>query len=410
MEVPEGTTTNKFLGDRNMNPLKNKSTILVTAWAILAVFSACSNDDPAVIFDPNATGALTPEITAVDPSDSAVAGVTKVKITGKNFSPAVGKNFVYFGTAPAVVLEASSTELTVVPPVVVANSLAIRVVVDEAFVPATYARPYALRPITIPYGRFGTLNSITMDSQENLYASPPSAVIKLSPNGQATPYSTLIFPAVSAMKIGPGGALYVQRNNNIRLYQIAPTGGDAQEFVRFPIAVSFFDFDQNGNIFAGGNNGLFVMNPNRTIKTVGQYQNIPIRTLRVFSGYVYVGVAGTSPGIWKNQILNATGDLGNNELVFNWTNAGEFAASAISDLTFAEDGDMYVAAERKTPDPILVVHPNQTTEVLYKGVLKYQVSNFVWGADQFLYVNHENASGVSRIAMGKNGAPYFGRR
>ncbi|MGH7455224.1 MAG: hypothetical protein ACRENG_27965, partial [bacterium] len=187
----------------------------------------------------------------------------------------------------------------------------------------------------------------------------------------------------------------------------------AQEFFRFPagVSASFFDFDENGNIFGGGNSGgLFVRNSSGAIRSVGQYANLVIRSVRVFNGYVYVATAGAQPGVWKNQILAADGALGNNELYFNWANAGEFSAAVISDLTFAEDGDMYVAAERKQPDPILVVHPDGSTEALYKGVLKYQVSNFVWGNDQYLYVNHDNASGASRIAMGKNGARYFGRQ
>jgi hypothetical protein len=393
-----------------MKSLRDKLIILATAAAIFAVLSGCSNEEPAVIFDPNATGAATPEITAVDPSDRAVAGVTRVTITGRNFSPVVGENFVYFNTFKATVLAAAATELTVIPPPIVATSLKIRVVVQNAFLSAEYAQPYTLESISTPYGQLGRVRAITMDANENLFASPTSGVVKLSLDGQMTTYGTLSFPTTSAMRMGPGGFLYVQRNANVNFYRIAPGGGADAVFVRFSQAVSFFDFDQNGNAYAGGNNGLFVVNPGRTIKSVGQYQGIPITSVRVFNGFVYVATAGASPGVWKNQILAADGSLGNNEPVFNWANAGEFSGFTISDVTFALDGDMYIAAANKTLDPILVVHPDGTAETLYPGVLNFPVTDFVWGNEQFLYVNHETDAGVSRIAMGKPGAPYLGRQ
>lgn len=392
-----------------MNPLRNKLALVVTIAMIGLALSGCSNDKSAIIYNPNDQGAPTPEITAVDPSAAAVGGVTKMKITGKNFSPAVAENFVYFGTVAGTVLTASPAELTVLPPTLIADSLTLRVVVSKAFLAAKYARPYKLESISNPYGKFGSVNSLALDAQENLFASPPSAVVKLSPNGQTATYSTLIFVTASAMKFGSNGFLYAQRNRNIRLYRIAPGGGGAQEFFRFPSLVSYFDFDKNGNLYAGADGGLYVLNPNLTVKTTGKYQGISIKAIRVFNDYAYVAVAGSTAGILRNKILSADGNLGDDELFFDWTKSGAFAAFEIGDLTFAQDGDMYIVADRKESDPILVVHPDGKSETLYAGALKFPVFNFVWGNDQFLYVNHNTAAGVSRVAMGKKGAPYFGR-
>ncbi|MGH7494432.1 MAG: IPT/TIG domain-containing protein [bacterium] len=394
-----------------MYPLRNQSAVRATAWAVLGMLSACSNDEPAVIFDPNSSGAPPPEITALDPSAEAVAGVTKVKIIGRNFSPALSENFVYFGTVAGSVISASPTEIVAVPPNLVADSLTIRVVVQNAFSPATYAQPYKLLSISNPYGTFGVLNSIAIDAQENIFANPPGRILKAAPPGdQATAFSTLVFQAASTIRSGPGGFLYLQRNRNIRLYRIPAAGGDAIEYARFPVAASFFDFDQNGNVYAGGDAGLYALIPNLTTKAVGQYQNIPIKSVRIFADHVYVATAGANPGIWRNQILATDGSLGNNELYFDWAQSGAFSTFEIGDVTFAEDGDMYVAAERKTSDAILVVHPDKTTAILYPGALLYPVANFAWGNDESLYINHGTSAGVSRVAMGKKGAPYYGRQ
>jgi hypothetical protein len=393
-----------------MNPSKNKRVLLAAIWAVLVFGAACTNDEPAVIFDPDDPGAPTPVITAVDPSDEAVAGVTRVKITGSNFLPSVSQNFVYFGNALATILAASTTELTVVPPNIVSDNLTIRVVVQNAFLPAEFG-PYRLKAIALPYGNLGRVRVITMDRDENLFASPSGSVVKLAPDLTVTPYGTLSFPTASTMRIGPDGSLFVQRNRNIRLYRIAPGGGAVAEFIRFPQAVSYFDFDPDGNIFAGGDNGLFVLTPSNTIRAVGQYPNIPIKSVRVFNGYVYVAIAGSAPAVLRNQILAADGSLGSNESVFDWASSGSFSAFEISDITFAEDGDLYIAAEGKPADPILIVHPDGSSETLYPGVLtNFPVADFVWGNGQLLYVNHDNDSGVSSIAMGKNGAPYYGRQ
>ncbi len=393
-----------------MNSSRIKRVGRAAIWLVIASLMACNYEDPAVIFDPNATGAPTPVITALDPSDEAVAGVTRIRILGSNFAPAVDQNFVYFGAARGAVLAASTTELTVIPPLLIADSLTVRVEVQNAFLPAVYAQPYRLTPIATPYGNLGRVRVITVDGDENLFASNSGgSVFKLARDLTVTRYGSLSFPTASTMRIGPEGFLYVQRNENIRLYRIPPGGGADAEFVRFPQAVSFFDFDANGNIFAGGERGLFVLTPGGAPRAVGQYQTTVIQAVRVFNGYVYVATGNPAPGVSRNQILSADGSLGDNELVFDWSSASGFSTFQISDITFAEDGDLYIAAAAKAADPILVVHPDASTEILYPGVLSFVVADFVWGNDEFLYINHDNNSGVSRIAMGKRGAPYHGR-
>ncbi len=60
---------------------------------LLALFPACTTEEPPVVWDPNAAGSGTPQVTGVSPS-SALGGITEVRISGKNFSPVDSNNSV----------------------------------------------------------------------------------------------------------------------------------------------------------------------------------------------------------------------------------------------------------------------------------------------------------------------------
>ncbi|MDZ7262734.1 MAG: hypothetical protein ONB05_11605, partial [candidate division KSB1 bacterium] len=110
-----------------------------------------------------------------------------------------------------------------------------------------------------------------------------------------------------------------------------------------------------------------------------------------------------------------TGDLKERVLVFDWANSGDFSRWQITDLTFSQDGDMYVGTN-KDSDPVLIVDPAQgTTKPLlsvYKGVFASPTTQLCWGNGNYLYVNRlsDAGAGVKRIVMGKKGAPYYGRQ
>lgn len=400
-----------------------KCFLFAVCLALLLPLS-CTNDDPAVIFDPNDKGTAAPVISAVEPAGEAVAGVSRITIRGSHFSPVIAENAVFFGTDPAKVVVASETELRVIPANKPGENLTIRVSVQKSFVIAEFA-PYKLQPITTQYGNFiniQRIRSIAVDDNENVYISPPRAVIKIDPNLDFTQYGTLPFVSAASMRWGPGGYLYVQRNNNDRLYRMPPGGGDAELLLRFPERVFFFDFDENGNIYNGGKLGLFLLQKDSTEAIItGQYADDDIIAIRVFDGYVYVAAMGDAQsGVWRNQILDDQGALGDRELYFDWASAdSSFSPVDINDITFAEDGDLVIASDKRpqNPDdptsmvnPILIVHPDGGTENLYEGLLKFPVENFVWGNDQFVYVNHGNIDlGITRLAMGKNGATHHGR-
>ncbi len=408
-----------------------KKTIMNFAWAlplsVLLILIACqSYEDAPLVFDPNATGNAAPVISSVEPQGSAFAGFTEVRLRGDNFSTRMEDNVVYFGAERAEIKSVSKTELRVIPPNLVAENLTVKVVVANAVAIAQLS-PYTLKAVSTEYGNFTDLDlvyALALDANENVYADLKGAgvvsnVFKIASDGAKSLFGTTNFPQAVEIHIGPGNELYLQRSLG-NLLKIGPGGGVSQPFATLPSRTASFDFDENGTLFAAGNkSSVFAVNSAGTPTNTRKFSLFDVRSVRVFNGYLYVLAlyTGTDPaiakaGIWRAQILSATGNLGSEEPVFNWANSGEFAAARFYALTFSEDGDIYVGTNNV--DPILRIKPNGSSEAVYKGLLKPDATHLVWGNGDFLYVNRggtqpENRR-VLRIDMGKKGAPYYGRR
>ncbi len=401
-------------------------------FGMLALFPACEKDVPPVVWDPNQAGAGAPLISSVSPP-SALAGITQVTLSGANFSPIDTNNTVYFGAKAGTVLSATQTSLVVLAPDLDEGAYQIKVVVAGAYQSASFG-PYTVQHAGIEYGGFTDLDetySIAVDASENLYAQlkavtgDTARVFLIAP---VAPYTGKVlfgtlkdaglrpWPKASDMRRGPGGYLYMQQTNNANLYRIPPAGGVTQLYVTLPGRASALDFDENGNIFAGGDRaGMSVVLPNGTARSVGSYATMTIKAVRVFNGEVYVATAlpGVSPGVWKSRILNVNGDLGAPVQVFNWSQApGTFPASAVLSLAIGADSTIYVGCDNA--DPVLAIPPSGNPTALYPGVLSPPATQLIWGTGQYLYCNRDNAVGskrrVIRITMGKNGAPDYGRQ
>ena len=403
--------------------------LVLTLLSALALNSGCEKSEPPLVWDPNQQSGAAPFISSANPPSSAIGGVTQVTLTGGNFVPVDTQNLVYFGGARAKVVSGTPTQLVVVAPDTVASGLSVRVAVPGALSLAVYSTPYAIEKALGSYGDFTPVDevySIAVDGSENLYAqlappdtSTPPKVFMVTPSGTKTLYSTLdkTFPKASEMKMGPGGYLYLQQTNNVKLWRIPPCGGPATVWVTLPGKAGSIDFDSVGNLYAGGTSaGLFVVAPNGTSRSVGAYLNISIRSVRVFAGAVYLLVDSPTKRVYKNAILNTNGDLGPNTVAFDWANAGSaYTSASLFALTFAANGDMVIGTN--VANPIVIVHPDGSSEPLYPGVIPTQITQslqFAWGTGTSLYVNRDNPGtnvtrGVSKLSMGENGAPYYGR-
>jgi hypothetical protein len=388
----------------------NAISLPVLAVLLLAGFQGCEYKIPQSIYP--GSGGPDPVITSVVP-DSAFGGVTVITIQGRNFAPTADRNFVFFGRGEAVILSCSETELRVVRPLSIGDTATIRVAVRDAFGTANVG-PYKLEKGITDVDELGWVFSIAVDASENLYAATERAVVKISPSGKKETVSSLPFRVAGAIRTLPDGSVYVQRDDNKLLYRVPPGGGDPQELLFQWRKASVFDLDGNGNLYSGGlANGLMFTNPAaKTSVSVGDYANSAIKAVRVVNGYVYVALNDPlKGGVWRNQILSAAGAIGPSERVLDWSTTGAYAASALNDIAFAADGDLFIATDHD-PDPVLVVHPDGTRESLYPGYLAAPATSLMWGNGNYLYINKSDQfhQGVVRVIIGKNGAVTYGRQ
>ncbi len=400
-----------------MNSSNTFKGFWLSLFFILSIGSGCEYDGPEEIWNPTLPDGLAPTISRIEPENSIAA--LEIKIIGDNFSPIVENNSVYVGDNKAEIKSASKTEICIYRPNLAGDSLTVKVVVKDAYTIAKYS-PYKIESMITTVDAFDADDAIAIidiDAENNIYAASNTVIYKLTPAGERTSFGTYT-GKVSAMRSGPAGYLYVQKPNSNAFSRIPPSGGKIQLYYTLPKKASFFDFDQSGNIFLGGNkNGLVRVKPDSTASALGIYDEFNIKAVRVFEGYVYIAAeyAGNDPAIpvtaiWKNQILNTNGDLGDKMLVFDWKNSGDFADAEVLDITFSQDGDLYIASDYT--DPVLIVHTDGSSEPLYKDILLSPISNIIWGNSHYLYVKRNanyDAVQVVRIEMNKPGAPYYGR-
>jgi len=383
----------------------------------LALISGCEYDKPTEIYP--IEGAPDPIVSSIAP-DSAFNGIMEIKIQGENFSEYANQNFVYFGQVEGEMISATKNELTVRRPLTASGDLMIKVVVRDAFQPTEFG-PYKLEAGIVQLGELGQVNSIAMDKDENLYAEWDEAIYKITPNGEVSEYGTFEARS-SAMRMAPDGYLYIQKRDNRDLYRLAPGGGVAEKYLRIKKKVSSFDFDEAGLVYSGGvKYGLYVTNPDSNIsrELVGYKQQYMITAVRIFDGYLYVAadtLVDLNPvpsltTIFKHE-LKGNGEIGEKIKVFDWGSALDYSELLINDITFAENGEMYIATDHA--NPVLIVHTDGTIEQFLAGTLQSTAKQLCWGNGKYLYINRygveDEDSNIKRIVMGKQGAPYYGRQ
>jgi len=403
-----------------MSKIFNKYYLILLVSLVIALGLACEANNPASIYDPNKKGNPTPKITKMVPEDSTLAGIGEIAIIGENFSPVPDQNLVYFDKTRAAVNSASATELKVQSPNILGDSIKVKIAVQGAYLFSNIMY-YKLTPAVWEYGGFDDYDdayALAMDKDENLYVSlKGKKIVKVTPDGEQQPFSDDTgFDKASGMKVGPGGSLYFVNILGF-MFRIPPEGGKYQMFASLPGGAFDLDFDANGNIFCGGSgNAIYRVKADGTNDTVAEYPKVYIRSVRVYNGYVYVAgdYTGTDTtqvqsGVWRNQILDANGTLGESELVLDWGAISDYKLKCIN---FAEDGDMFVGTD--APEAIIIFHSDGSSEPLYPGVLEPESYAMCWGNSRFLYVTRRNIDAskkrIIKINVQRNGAPYYGRQ
>jgi len=393
---------------------------------IAALTSGCAEDPPPSLFDPGSTSGARPIISGiVSPTPNALAGVTVVMINGQNFSPVPQNNLVFFDTLRAAVQGASATQLSVLASAVdnPRDSVRVKVAVlgAELFSEIYYFK--LVPPITTPdsLGLGEEPTGMTVDRLGNLYVSlvpSPSGpnVVQYTPSGVRTQYSPP-FPSASrsysGMKMGPGDTLYVAQRQ-ARILRVFPGGGTAVTWIAGGGlgAIADFDFDQQGNLWCGGSaSSVYRVTPLKSIKAFPFVANV--RSLRVYSGNLYVGGAMDSiEGVWRFPIVSAD-SLGSVQLYYDFTQDHP-GAGKVNAITFSDDGDMFVGGDEQLS--LILVHPNGSSERFYPGLFKLQNTALAYGTTTELFASRRDttagsgpAHAILRIETQKTTAPYYGR-
>lgn len=411
-----------------MKKLYSIGLFIISLSILVAFFSSCKNTVTQSLWDPSKQGRPQPTIDNIDPSDGALAGVTVMMIKGQNFSADAGENFVWFNEQQGTVVSATATELHVKPPNIVGDSIKVKIAVHGAELFSNIVI-YKLEYSVMEYGeidKFSDAYGLACDVQDNIYVSQGNlAIVKITPDQEKTDYVTAAPGFFKAMKMGPGGELYAARTRFV--YKGPAGGGSISQFsARLGQSVNDIDFDENGNIFVAAKYGIYCVKPDGSNLQSASYPDMILNAIRIFNGCVYVAgdYSGADAGIakkaiWRNKINSTEGELGANELAFDWeTFSGAVDANILS-ITFAEDGDLLIGAD--DGDAVTMVHPNPdgnylngSSEALYPEVLVPPATYMVWGTGKYLYVNRKSTDlemqRLLRITMRKKSAPYYGRK
>ena len=402
--------------------------ILVVAISLVGFWGCQDNQYPSDIWNPNDTPNPDPVITQVFPSDSAFAGADILYIHGDNFSANSDDIMVFFNSYLGEILEANDTLLTVSPPSLTADSITIKVAVQGAYLFGEYF-PYKLYPRLVEYGTFDSFEEsiygITTDTEENLLlglsAGQSISIEKLlAPYGERiyqyldlTPYNLGIVP--KCLILGSNQNIYFTDGGNPYLIQINLISGGLGYAVLPGLAIAM-DFDVNGNLFAGGSGqAVYLITSNMSVSVAKPYEETNITALRVFNNHVYVAgkYSGDDPsvpsvGVWRNEILSETGELGETMLILDWT--GESGTEGnITSLTFDINGNMFLSSDEGYGVMTLSIDGN--LEPYYPKIISPPITKLEWGTGNYLYMNYKGENkAIHKIDTRVEGAPYYGRQ
>ena len=389
----------------------------------LLVFSCEDPNYPENIWDENDQGNASPSISSVEP-EAAFAGIDTLTISGQNFSENTSENLVYFNNMLGEVINATSTSLRVVTPNLVSDSVQIRVAVQGAFLFADHSSLYTLTAAVLDYGpfdQFTDIFSLDLDRDENLIISldgTPNAEFWIVDTNQDSAVWSGALAKGSGMKLGPTGSVYFVNYQRFLYKDEQGTPKENSEiFKRLNGNATDLDFDSYGNLFVGGaGSTIDVVDINDDggltsgVTEAKNLDTLDILSLKVLNDYLYVltTTVTSDQAIYKMQILDDSGSLGDLELVFDWSAYTNKLSSALC-FTLSESGDLFVGSD--SDDQPLTYIQNGNASGFYSSILTAPISYMAWGNSNYLYLINktEETNRVQRVDTRMSGADYYGR-
>lgn len=396
----------------------------------LFILAGCKEEKGISLFDTVTTGKPTPTIAGITSNPApALGGVSVLTITGTDFSTKNEENLVFFDAVLAPVLTSSATVITLKAPILIKDSIKVKVNVTGA---ASYSNSVLIK-IATAVGEFGGLTpteeavGLACDTAGNVYGSIVNIVSggigirrMFSVPGVLDTSRELYAPSggfkqFQNLKMGPNNVLYGLRLPRI-LYTIAAKGVTPLLWTQVSGASLYdFDFSKSGAeyyIWTGGNDTALyrikLSDPNsvQSYSFTGQ-----VRSVRVYNNSVYLAAkVDSTEGVWQFPIT-VTNDLGPATKYFDLSAQPGYGYNGpeADAITFNTDGDMYLGTS--SADAILLVHSNKSYEVFYPGLLQPKPIAFAWGKGPSLYYSRggDAAHIIVKINTLKTSAPYFGR-
>ena len=389
----------------------------------LFIFYCEDPNYPENIWDENDQGNASPSISSVEP-EAAFAGIDTLTINGQNFSENTSENLVYFNNMLGEVINATSTSLRVVTPNLVSDSVQIRVAVQGAFLFADHSSLYTLTAAVLDYGpfdQFTDIFSLDLDRDENLIVSidgTPNAEFWIVDTNQDSAVWSGALAKGSGMKLGPTGSVYFVNYQRFLYKDEQGTPKENSEiFKRLNGNATDLDFDSYGNLFVGGaGSTVDVVDINDDggltsgVTEAKNLDTLDILSIKVLNDYLYVltTTVTSDQAIYKMQILDDSGSLGDLELVFDWSAYTNKLSSALC-FTLSESGDLFVGSD--SDDQPLTYIQNGNASGFYSSILTAPISYMAWGNSNYLYLINktEETNRVQRVDTRMSGADYYGR-
>lgn len=423
--------------------MKTKAVSIVTllSIAVMLALTGCEEPNyPDNIYDPNDPGNPTPVITSVSPADSTYGSIMDKKtvvIEGQNFSATANENLVYFGAAAATVITATTTRLELEPPANFGDSLKVKVDARGAYLFGEYRNVDSswhyyklLNPVEKPgdpaFALADNMSVMDMGADGNLYVVSGIDIIQVTPDGiRKVIGPTKTANALSNMRCGSEFQFHYTYSNYYFVTTVDTASGTSTH-ANFKTSkkVADLDFDMNRNVWYAGEDGVIYVTKAGEVAGTLLYKNdaVYFTKMRHFENYLYLaGKETLSDGsevtkIWKQQIdLTAGAPALKDSLIelFNWTESA-YVGKAITVLELNADGEVYVGSSAQ---PLMKL--NLTTgigQTVYPKLLNnYKTARFVWGANDYIYINTLSLDAVDndtilKVRLFEEGAPYYGRQ
>ena len=276
-----------------------------------------------------------PRIDGIVPPSALPSG--EVELTGVHLGPhAAGHPVVLVGTLPAHVLMSRPTRLAFrVPQDATSGLIEVRspVGVSNA-APIQVARELSsgLHPVTSPaVSRSGMVYSTISGSRGK---QTPVSVVRVSPDGRATPFVTGILNA-TGLAFSPEGDLYLTSRAEGTVYRVDGAGESTLYCEGMGVATGAV-FDREGNLFVGDRSGtIFKIDRDRKIFVHATLEpSIAAYHLAIDpQGTLYV----TGPTLCSNDAIWSIDSHGETKAWFRGLGRPQ-------GLALSKEGDVYVAA------------------------------------------------------------------